>query len=160
MIVWPTPEQHPQLVAWIAQHIDRGVIDPTTVSSLGVVNAGGKLLAGAYYGNYIPFVNVEISFAATDPRWATRGHINAILGYPFYQLSVRRITAITHIRNRRVAKLLKGLGFMREGKLHQWFDDGHAIVFGMTREYFLRSKWHGHDGSRRTGSGSRRGRDE
>jgi RimJ/RimL family protein N-acetyltransferase len=59
--------------------------------------------------------DIEVTFITATPRWATLGTIRGILHYPFKQLGVKRMTAITMKSNKKARKLLTGLGFVLEG---------------------------------------------
>lgn len=139
MMVFPeTREQHEAVIRWTADQMGRPV-DPTGKTALAV-ERNGDIIAGIFYSGYTGG-DIQIALAATDPRWCTPGNMRVILGYPFLQLGTRRLSAVCHVKNDKVHRLMKGLGFMREGKLHDFFEDGHGIVYGMTRRYFLRSKF-------------------
>lgn len=108
--------------------------------SVGIADAEGKLIAGVVYNNYSQG-NIELSIASISPLWATKHRIESILGYPFKQLGCRRLTAVTARDNHRIRDFLKRLGFMHEGTLHDALERGDAVIYGMTKRYFLRSKW-------------------
>ena len=72
-------------------------------------------MAVAIYNNYRYSSDIEVSFVAATPRWATQGNIRAMLSYPFVQLGVKRLSAITTKKNQRGRKLLTGVGFKQEG---------------------------------------------
>lgn len=109
------------------------------LAALGIAR-DGALIAGAVYHNYLPGYEVgELSFAASTPRWATRGNIRAVLSVPFEQYRWRRLTAVVRHDNEAVAKLLAGVGFKREGAAREMFASKpkvHGVIFGMlAREY-------------------------
>lgn len=103
------------------------------------VEKNGKLLAGAVYNNMrsegsIPF-DMQIAFYASSPKWATRSNMEAILGYPFDHLKLKRITAIVKKSNKKAKKLITSLGFQYEGKARlAWDGVNDAFIYGMLRE--------------------------
>lgn len=95
---------------------------------------GDQPIAGAVYNNSRGF-DMEISFAADSPRWATRGMVRAILAYPFVQCGCTRLTAVTAKRNKRARRLVEGLGFKQEGCLRRGLDGRQdAILYGLQHE--------------------------
>lgn len=107
--------------------------------AFGVLDKAGTLIAGVVFHGYDPFVQaIEVSCAATDPRWSTRDIVGGILRYPFEAAQCRRVTAVTPRRAPPGAtsprKFLEGLGFVREGSIRFGFGDQNAIVYGLLRE--------------------------
>lgn len=92
---------------------------------------GKSIQAVAIFNNFCHY-DVQVSFVASTPRWATKGSIRAILSYPFRQLRVKRMTAITAKSNKRSRKLLKGLGFQLEG-VHPFgnYGAGPSVSYGL-----------------------------
>ena len=121
----------PPVVEWVTQRIDD--FGPLTeCQGIGFASSG-IIVAGAVYNNFRGH-DIQLSFAAEDPRWATRGNIRAVLDYPFNQLGCERITAFTAKGNKRARKLIEGVGFRMEG-VHPKGWDGHrtAISYGLLR---------------------------
>lgn len=93
-----------------------------------------QILAVAIYSNFRQH-SIEISFVTSTPRWATKGNIRAVFEYPFRQLGVKRMTAITSRKNKPCRKLLEGVGFRLEG-VHPFAHDGvqAAFSYGIYRD--------------------------
>lgn len=92
-----------------------------------------KIVAGVIYSNF-RHGNVEMTMASTDPRWATKEVISALLRYPFTQLGCRRVTCLVKATNQPVRAFLCRLGFKEEGISRQVFDDlSDAAILGMLR---------------------------
>jgi RimJ/RimL family protein N-acetyltransferase len=75
---------------------------------MAVLDGEGRMVAGIVFHNYSPEHGViEVSAAATTPRWATREVLNAALGYVFAhcQMAVARI-AEDNLPARRLWKAL------------------------------------------------------
>ena len=115
------------------------------LTAIGVSDKDNKIMAVAIYNNYRHDSDIEVSFVAATPRWATQGNIRAILSYPFVQLGVKRLSAITTKKNKRCRKLLIGLGFKQEG-VHPYAGENGAtaITYGLYSE--PAQKWVGQDG--------------
>jgi RimJ/RimL family protein N-acetyltransferase len=109
-------------------------------AAIGVADDGGRLVAGCLYHNYVPDYGViEMSIAATTPRWARRDVIRSLLAYPLVQLDCRRVTAVCPSDNARAIRFNLGLGFTREGTLRHFFaPKRHAVVLGFLKADFQR----------------------
>jgi RimJ/RimL family protein N-acetyltransferase len=121
-----------ELSLWVGERLGlagpiRGV-DPTAI---GVVR-GGRVVAVALFSNFQP-PTIEITFATTTPRWASREAIRGILGYPFVQLACKRVTAITEECNGPARAFLERLGFAKEGIHPDAFPSGAAVSYGLLR---------------------------
>lgn len=145
-----TPDEHRDFCAFASDAIGAPV-NPEGVATIGI-RRDKEIAAVAVYHHYDGH-GVELALGSTTPRWATPHAISAVLTFPFIHLGVQLLSAQCRLSNKRSQRLMKGVGFMREGKLHCFYpDNGHAVIFGMTRPYFLRSKWHGYGGSGRRSS--------
>lgn len=129
------------LIKWASLLLPGGGEIKRPAHAIGVAQ-GSEILAVAVFNNFCQH-NVEVSFAASTPRWATRSNIRGILVYPFRTLGLRRMTAITSKANQRSRKFLVGLGFTLEGT-HPFAHDGQhsAISYGLYREV-ADAKWLG-----------------
>jgi RimJ/RimL family protein N-acetyltransferase len=118
-----------EIAAWVGFRLD--VYDFGPSSAIGVVR-DGHLVAGAVFHQY-RHPAIEISFASTTPRWATRDAIRAILRYPFVQLNCRRVTAISPEDKVDAIRFMERLGFRREGHHPEALPTGAAISLGLLR---------------------------
>lgn len=128
-------EEHELLRKWLEKRIPYVSMGDDSVC-IGVWR-NGVLTAVAGFNNYRK-VDIELSFAADNPKWATRQTIQGILAFPFIQLETQRCTCMVLKSNRRVRKLLTGIGFKEEGR------HGHAgpqletmLSYGMTRQKYM-----------------------
>jgi len=78
--------------------------------------------------------NVVMAFAATNPRWATKGNIKALGQWAFRDLGCQRITAFVKKSNKRARKFDEGVGFRHEGKLRKATESEDVIVYGLLKE--------------------------
>lgn len=117
--------------SWIVDRIDHfyDLRDLDHFETIGVVASDGALMAAALYNNYTG-TDIQITFAAATPRWATRSNIRAFLSYPFETAGCARCTALIDRKNKRVRKLLEGLGFKLEGK-HPRLLNGKGTAFSL-----------------------------
>lgn len=133
-------ERIPHLASRIP-YFDKGAVLGPAVG-IGVLGAGGELIAGAIFHGYDPFVRaIEVSCAAATPRWGNRETFRAILRYPFDQLQCVRISAVTPRSATSTRRFLEGLGFRREGSIRRGFGSDNAIVYGLLREEWLEGRF-------------------
>ena len=135
-----TPEQNAILAQWLEQRVpDCSPIGPC--QTLAAVTRDGRVMAVIAFNNAREGASVEATIAADTPRWATQENIEMMLAFPFGQLRVRRLMALTKVSNKRTQKFLEGVGFLREGKLIDAFPNENGLLYAMTRRYWLASKW-------------------
>lgn len=136
---------HDQQVAeWVAARIPQmeSAADFGFCSAIGVVREDGTPLAGVVYSNYVPrHRSLEMSFASASPRWLTKNLIQKLMSYPFDQLNCQRVTALTPRRAASARRFLDTFGFKREGLVRRGFGDDDAVISGLLKREWLRSKW-------------------
>lgn len=98
------------------------------------VESNGKLIACVVYSDYHVH-SIEMTIASLDKRWCTRHTLQAFFAYPFAQLKLGRVQAITAASNEGAISMLKRLGFTQEGFHRKACAGGvDAISFGMLAE--------------------------
>ena len=118
----------PFVVDWVCRELD---IHPSHPEAIGI-SWGGQLIAGVIYSGYRPRDSaVEMSIYSTSPRWATRRVLRAVFGYPFTQLNLKRVEAVTRDDNHAAQRLLDRLGFTREGVLRSGYQGRDGYIYGM-----------------------------
>jgi len=126
---------------WVAERLPGNFTgeDFTPCVAIGLMDKG-ELIAGCVYSNYRPGAkNIELSFAADTPAWATRSNIKSFLAYPYLQLGCNRVTAIIDSRNINSLKFVNRLGMNCEGRMRRAMDGVHdAVIYGML---FDECKW-------------------
>lgn len=104
-------------------------------------NSANKVVAVAYWHRFNGN-DVHISLGADNVRWATKNNFKLIVGFPFVSWPhVKRVTAIVKKSNKRVRKLLEGVGWGFEGRHPYLFGNEAGISYGMTKPWYIRSKW-------------------
>lgn len=133
MILFPDDRQNLFLKAWIEKKLESNLGD---CRCLGVFR-NDRLEAVAAFNNYKTY-DIEISFAAESPRWATKQVVTWILSYPFVQLGTQRVTALVKKSNKRARKLLVGVGFKEEGcHPHAAANLETVFSYGLTKVKFM-----------------------
>jgi RimJ/RimL family protein N-acetyltransferase len=148
-----------ELARWAAARIPHMGADADfgPCAALGVVGEDGRLLGAVVFSSYYPrYRSIEISFAAASPRWLTLRLVRQILAYPFTQLDCIRVTAVTPKRERRARRFIEDFGFKREGLVRKGFGGDDAVVYGLLKAEWLRSRWNQHGQIRPDPSGPAR----
>lgn len=115
-----------EIAAWVGEKL--GIADFGRCQAIGVVD-GEAIIAGLVYNNYQKTVpSIEMSVASTDPRWMTRGTLDAAFRYPFVALGVNRVQATIRLKNRRARRMVERLGFTYEGKGREGGPGGCDVV--------------------------------
>lgn len=122
---------------WVAKklpHIQIDSVDKCVAIGISS-NDGEEMFAGAVYYNYKE-TDIEMSFASDNPKCTTARNIGAVLAYPFVQLGVQRITSVVMKSNKRMRRLLEGIGFVNEGTVRHAFKGKNGnpingILYGM-----------------------------
>jgi RimJ/RimL family protein N-acetyltransferase len=78
--------------------------------SMGVIREG-ELIAGVLYHNWSPETGaIEISAAATDPRWLTKETLRALFAYPFDGIRCQIVVARIAESNKRARRMWRAVG--------------------------------------------------
>jgi RimJ/RimL family protein N-acetyltransferase len=118
---------------WVGARVQ--IEDFGACTAIGIVDdAENEVIAGVVYNNFRE-ASIEATIASSTPRWCSKGILHSIFWYPFCQLGVSRLTAITEVTNQHAAYFLSRLGFQQEGVIRRGFRNGvDAIIYGMLRE--------------------------
>lgn len=133
-----TPEEKEGVARWMRDRLREPIPDKYEV--IAVIH-DGRLAAAMLYYNF--FGNsINLSLVSDTPRCASKGVFKAMLGYPFKQLGVNRVTAMIRKKNRRSRKLAEGLGFRLEGVMRKADPDGRDLcVYGITKDDYLSGRF-------------------
>ena len=139
-LLWPqTPQESEFLASWAASHIPHmNGLPFGPCASIGFFDAEGVLGGMVVYSDHQPqYGNIQVSFVVANPKCLTRQLLSVLLRYPFTQLGVQRVTAITPADERTsVWRFLSSFGFTREGRVRKGLGTGDAIIWGL-----LASEW-------------------
>jgi len=135
------------LAGWCAKriaYVGDGAFGPC--QAIGVASGYGsddQLYAVVVFHDYQPTLStIQVSMAATTPKWLTRGVIQGILHYPFQQLGVFKIWGAIPHENKRALRMNLGIGLRQDGLLrHHFGKRHHAVIVSMLKTEYERSKW-------------------
>lgn len=107
---------------WIGSNVTMGVV------------LGGELIAGIIFNDVRHGRDVWLTIYSTDKRWCNRRVLRAIFDLVFKIMDCKRASLFVSKDNEPSIKLVEGLGFVREGLLRQYRDDGNdCYVYGMLK---------------------------
>jgi RimJ/RimL family protein N-acetyltransferase len=132
-----------KVAKWVCKHIpamgaSTALFGPC--KAIGVEDKDGNALAGVVYHDFQEhFRTMQVSFAASSPRWATRNMVRTLLFYPFEQANVQKLWSAIQHTNARALKFSAGIGFKKEATLGDHFGRGsHAVISRMYDTDFKR----------------------
>jgi hypothetical protein len=124
----------PRMADWIAARIPG--VNPEflrrNTASCGVI-VNTELVAGMAWSG-VERGNVEITFAADSPKWATRETIARLMWGMFVKLDCHRVTTRIAASNKRALRFNEGIGFKREGLIREGWGPGEdCVLLGLLR---------------------------
>lgn len=133
---------------WAASRIDniKSVEKFGQFRALGVATGNtteDRLMAVVIFHDYQQdYETCQLSFAAVDPRWASKQTVRALLSVPFLQYKCHKVWAAIPHTSERVLGLAKVLGFKREATLADHFGRGsHAVICRMYERTYNKIYW-------------------
>lgn len=107
---------------WVGQNITLGI------------KIGNVLVAGVIVNNIRPFCDAWLTIYSVNPRWCTRRVLKMIFNVVFDFLKCRRASVLVDAENKKSQNLVSRLGFVKEGVLRAFEDNGHdAVVYSMLK---------------------------
>lgn len=110
-----------EVVRWAGAHIPmlRGGNFSAKARAIGVETAAGELVGAVVFHNYQPlFRTMEVSAAASDPRWMRCREAFALMWrYAYDSCDVDKLYSLTPSNNPRAIRFVLGLGFKPEAVL-------------------------------------------
>lgn len=93
----------------------------------------GRAIAGALYDGYNT-ASVSAHIWIEDQCKPSKEWMAAIFDYPFNRLGVKKIIGQVNTKNIEAVKLDEHFGFVLEGRIADFFEDGDLLMYTMTRE--------------------------
>lgn len=107
---------------WVGRNVTMGVI------------LDGRLIAGIIFNDVRHGRDVWLTIYSTDKRWCCRRVLRAVFNLAFDVMDCKRVSLFVSKDNEPSIKLVEGLGFVREGLLRQYRDNGQdCYVYGMLK---------------------------
>lgn len=107
------------------------------------VEKNGNLVGGVIYDNYNG-ASVCMHVAGDNKYWMTRTFLAYAFWYPFVQLKVNKVLAITGSKNPALS-FHKNIGFIEECRITGAHQDGALVILTMSRHQcrFLELRYNG-----------------
>jgi RimJ/RimL family protein N-acetyltransferase len=103
-------DQHREVAEFVAQHADIP-LGFANYKAIGVVR-DDALIAGVVYSNWAPQHGViEMSAAASSPKWLLGDTLHEIFAYPFEQIGCQMVVLRVSEKNKRMIRIAKRFGF-------------------------------------------------
>ena len=112
---------------------------PTELCTCIGYEIDGQLIGAVMYDGYTGKKGEEggtifIHSRIDQPRKMPREFYWLVFAYPFNQLKVKYVRGIVNINNLAAQKFNEHVGFKREAQLRDYFLNGDAIIYGLTRD--------------------------
>ena len=135
--------QHEDVARFVAQLIpDVRELGFGRCKAIGVVDASGRAIAGVVYHNWQPrFGVIEMSAAATTPRWLTRETLQRIYDYPFEQLQVQMVMKLVSRDDERLLDQLARGGYVFYRFPRAFGRDRDGVICELTSEAWAECKF-------------------
>ena len=102
---------------------------------------GGELIGGVLINDIRPQRDCWLTIYTTTPYWAKRQVMRYVFGVVFDLIQAKRCSVLVSLSNAISYKMCKQLGFVEEGILRQYRDNGEdCYVMGMLKS---ECKWIG-----------------
>lgn len=109
-------------INWVGDHVTMAV------------HRDGKLIAGIIFNDIRPNSDVWLTIYSTDKRWCSRRVLRCVFDLVFGEMNCRRASLFVSKDNEPSKKMVESLGFVREGLLRQYRDNGtDCYVYGMLK---------------------------
>ena len=114
---------------WLGNHYTIGFV------------VSGKIIGGLIYHDIRAGQDLWWTIYTSDKRWCNRRILTAVFSLAFDYFKAKRINLLVNTDNIACINLVEKLGFVREGKLRHFRDDGADCYFyGMLT---TENKWKG-----------------
>lgn len=127
------PDEDGSVIAWVCKGLGD---DPKTYGenvTLGIY-LNDRLIAGVIFNDIRPNRDVWLSIYSIDKKWCNRRVLRLIFDLVFNKIGAERAGALVSKDNEPSFRLAEKLGFVREGLLRHYRDNGDdCYVYGMLK---------------------------
>ena len=127
------PDLDGSVIAWVCKGLGDNPLDYGENVTLGIY-LNNRLIAGIIFNDIRPNRDVWMSIYTEDKKWCNRRVLRLIFDFVFSKINAERASAFVSKDNEPSKKMLEKLGFVREGLLRHYRDNGKdCYVFGMLK---------------------------
>lgn len=128
------PDTTGEVIKWVCDGLGDKVEDYGANLTIGVYR-GSVLIAGIILNDHRQDLDVWLTIYSTDKRWCTKAIIKYVFGIIFILMGCRRCNVFISKDNHASLSLAERLGFVKEGLLRQYREDGtDCYVLGMLKK--------------------------
>lgn len=128
------PDDSGEVIKWVCAGLGDEVEDYGANLTIGVY-LGKKLIAGIILNDHRENHDVWLTIYSTDKRWCTKAVIKYVFGIVFILMNCRRCNVFISKDNHKSLSLCERLGFVKEGLLRQYRENGtDCYVLGMLKK--------------------------
>lgn len=129
-----------KVLEFVADGLGDKVADYIPSLPIGIYQ-GGELIGGVLINDIRPQRDCWLTIYTTTPYWAKRQVMRYVFGVVFDLIQAKRCSVLVSLSNTKSYKMCKQLGFVEEGILRQYRDNGEdCYVMGMLKS---ECKWIG-----------------
>ena len=129
-----------KVLEFVADGLGDKVADYIPSLPIGIYQ-GGELIGGVLINDIRPQRDCWLTIYTTTPYWAKRQVMRYVFGVVFDLIQAKRCSVLVSLSNKKSYKMCKQLGFVEEGILRQYRDNGEdCYVMGMLKS---ECKWIG-----------------
>lgn len=125
------PDRDNLIAKWVCRGLDEDFEWVGNNLTIGVM-LGNRMIAGIILNDWRPERDVWLTIYSTDKRWCCRRVLRCVFDLVFGKMKCRRVSLFVSKDNALSRNLVEKLGFVREGLLRQYRDNGDdCFVYGM-----------------------------
>jgi RimJ/RimL family protein N-acetyltransferase len=141
-MVYCKPDKTGDVAKWVCQGLGDNIEEYGSNLTLGVYK-GDNLIAGIILNDLRPNIDVWMTIYSTSKYWATKRTLKYIFWVVFDVMRCRRASLFVSKANEASIKFVEKCGFIREGLLRQYRDNGQdCFVYGMLK---TECKWRNYE---------------
>lgn len=127
------PDLDGSVIAWVCKGLGDNVASYGDNVTLGIY-LKNRLIAGVIFNDIRPNRDVWMSIYTKDKKWCNRRVLRLIFDFVFSKINAERASAFVSKDNEPSKRMLEKLGFVREGLLRHYRDNGKdCYVYGMLK---------------------------
>lgn len=136
------PDETGEVAKWVCEGLGDELSEYGNNLTLGIYR-NGELIAGIILNDLRPNIDVWMTIYSTSKYWATRRTLKYIFWVVFDVMKCRRASLFVSKDNETSIKFVEKCGFIREGLLRQYRDNGQdCFVYGMLKS---ECKWRNYE---------------